>query len=118
MLNGDHISTWVKVVKLKKNGGHFNPGNTVVYASSLNKFWSVSSPVEDTVDFLCEEPKSSAVEEKKEINRKPPSFVNSYWFNALCNKLQCYSEMSGNQTVDQYRMEDDSLNSKADSSFY
>ena len=69
------------------------------------------------VNFPCEDSESSAVEEKKEVNRKPPCFVNSYWFNVLCRKLQFYSEMSGNQTADQYCMEDDSLNLKAGSSF-
>ena len=83
-----------------------------------SKFCSVSSPVEDTVDFPCEDSESSAVEERKEVNCKPPCFVNSYWFNALCSKLQCYSKMSGNQTADQYHMEDNSLNSKAGTSFY
>ena len=73
---------------------------------------SVSSPAEDKVDFPCEDSESSAVEEKKEVNHKPPCFINSYWFNVLCSKLQCYSETSGNQTADQYRMEEDSLNSK------
>ena len=91
--------------------------SALVYASSWNKFCSVSSPAEDTVDFPCEDSKSSAVEEQK-VNCKPPCFVNSYWFNALCSKLQCYRETSWNQTADQYRMEDDSLNWKAGSSSY
>ena len=69
--------------------------------------------MEDTVDYPCEDAKSSAVEENKEVNRKPSCFVNSYWFNALCSKLQCDSKMSRNQTANQYCMEDDSLNSKA-----
>ena len=72
----------------------------------------------DTVDFPCEDSESSGVEEKKEVNRKPPCFVNSYWFNALCSKFQCYSETSRNQAAGQYLMEDDSLNSQAGSSFY
>ena len=76
---------------------------------------SVSSPGEEAVKV----PKSSVVEEKnvqsKVVPPGPPCLVNSYCFNTLCNKLQCDIEMSGNQTADQYRMEDNSVNSKAGS---
>ena len=41
--------------------------SALVYASSFNKFCSVYSPPEDTVDFPCEDSKSSVVEEKKEV---------------------------------------------------
>ena len=41
--------------------------SALVYASSFHKFCSVSSPPEDTIDFPCEDSKSSAVEEKKEV---------------------------------------------------
>ena len=41
--------------------------SALVYASSLNKVCSVSSPAEDTVDFPCKDSKSSAVGEKKEV---------------------------------------------------